>query len=279
MEIKGKTAIITGATGKLGGAIVMTLAKAGAQCVCIYHRNSTQAKKLRTALNKLKTKNLFIRADLTVPENIENVFANIKKLDSTGSPQVSTPQILINAAAIFEKKPVEDITFEYIRQMFDINFAAAIMMTCKFVELVRREIKNKQNLSSTAIGEPIAKIINIADIVAQKPPAGFSIYCASKAALIAATKSLAKELAPSFTVNTVSPGIINWPFGLVQLRSPQVAQSRQKNITARQKKKILAHIPAGRTGRPKEIVEAVKFLIENDYVTGQIINVDGGKSL
>lgn len=252
MEIKGKTAIITGATGRLAGAIVLSLAKAGANCICIYHKNSPQAKKLRS---KLKTKSLFIQADLTVPEDVEKIFTGIKKFP--------TPQILVNAAAVFEKKTIENITYEYIKQTFDINFVAAMEITKKFVKLVRKTIRQKQ--------KPIAKIINIADITAQKPPAGFSVYCASKAALIAATKSLARELAPDWTVNAIAPGIINWPFGF--------AQGRQKNIAAEQKKKILAHIPAGRTGNPDEVAQAVQFLIENDYITGQVINIDGGRSL
>jgi NAD(P)-dependent dehydrogenase (short-subunit alcohol dehydrogenase family) len=247
MEIKGRTAIITGATGKLTRALVVQLVKAGLNCVCIFHKNSTQAKKLQATLRKLKIKSLFIKADLTVPENIEKVFADIGRF--------TKPQVLINAAAVFEKKTIEDITFEYIRQTLDVNFAASMVMIQKFVELVRKKIKQKQ--------KPIGKIINIADIIVQRPPAGFSIYCASKAALIAATKSLAKELSPDFTVNAVSPGIINWP----------------KDTAMKQKKRILAHIPAGRTGRPEEVAEAVKFLIENDYVTGQVIDVDGGKNL
>ena len=75
MNIKGKTAIITGATGRLAESIVLSLAKAGTNCICIYHKNSTQAKKLHTALKKLKTKSLFIQTDLTKPQNIENIFA------------------------------------------------------------------------------------------------------------------------------------------------------------------------------------------------------------
>ncbi len=247
MEIKGKTAVITGATGKLTGAIILSLAKAGVNCICIYHKNDAEVKKLRTALGRLKMESLFIQTDLAKPENIEKIFVDIEKFKK--------PQILINAAAAFEKKTIENITYEYIKQTLDINFAAAMEMMRRFVRLVREKIKRKQ--------KPAAKIINIADIVAQRPPAGFSIYCASKAALVATTKSLAKELAPDFTVNAVAPGIINW----------------QKNITAGQKKKIIAHIPAGRTGKPEEVAQAVKFLIENDYITGQVINVDGGKGL
>jgi len=255
MKIKDKTAIITGATGKLTGAIVLSLAKAGTNCVCIYHKSDAEAKILQAALGRLKIKSLFIQTDLTRPENIEKVFADVEKF--------AKPQILINAAAVFEKKLIGDASFEYIRKTLDINFVAAMEMTRKFVELVRKKIKQKQ--------KPVAKIINIADIVVQRPPAGFSVYAASKAALVAATKSLAKELAPDFTVNAVSPGIINWPFGF--------AQGRPKNITAGQKKKILARIPAGRTGRSQEVASAVKFLIENDYITGQVINIDGGRTV
>ena len=247
MEIKGKTAIITGATGELGGAIVVMLAKSGVQCICIYNKNSKQAKELGAVLNRLKTKNLFIQTDLTTQKNIEKVFAEIEKF--------TTPQILINTAAVFDKKPIAELTFDYIRHTLDVNFTVSMIMTQKFVALVHRKIKSR--------AKPLAKIINITDIVAQNPPAGFSIYSASKSALIAATKSLAKELAPDFTVNAVSPGIINF----------------QKGTSAKLKKRILSHIPAGRTGSPDEIAAAVKFLIENDYLTGQIINVDGGKTI
>jgi len=255
MNVKGKTAIITGATGKLASQIVLSMAKAGANCICIYNSNTVKAKKLAADLRKLKQKTLFISADLTAEENIEKVFACFEKF--------KTPQILINAASIFEKKPLENVTFDYIRQTFDINFAAHIMLTHKFVELVRRKIKSKQ--------KPLAKIINFTDITVLRPPAGFSIYCASKAALLSATKSLAKELAPDFTVNAVSPGIVSWPFGL--------AQGGQKGVTAEQKKKMLSQVPVGRAGSPEEVADAVKFLIENDYVTGQVIDVDGGRGL
>ncbi len=247
MNIKGRTAIITGATGKLASQIVLSMAAAGANCICIYNSNTEKAKKLAADLRKLKTKILFLQANLTTEENIEKVFAEIENF--------STPRILINAASIFEKKPLEDVTFEYIRQTFDINFAASMIITQKFVELIRRKVKSKQ--------KPLAKIINFADITALRPPAGFSIYCASKAALVSATKSLAKELAPEFTVNAVSPGIVSWP----------------KSITAEQKKKMLSLVPAGRAGAPDEVADAVKFIIENDYITGQVIDVDGGRGL
>jgi NAD(P)-dependent dehydrogenase (short-subunit alcohol dehydrogenase family) len=266
MEIKGKTIIITGATGKLAHLIVLAMAGAGANCVCVYNKNSSAAKKLQTSLKKMKVKSLFIQTGLTKAENIEKVFADIGKFAKPqtlrhGSGRASSPKmlpcVLINAAAVFDKKPIGQLTFDYIRHTLDINFTVSMIMTQKFVDFARRGRKFKSRT------KPIAKIINIADIVAQNLPAGFSVYCASKAALIAATKSLAKELAPDFTVNAVSPGIINF----------------QKGTSAKLKKRILAHIPAARTGSPDEVASAVKFLIENDYVTGQVINIDGGKTI
>ena len=256
MEIKGKTAIITGSTGQLARAIVLSLAQSGTNCICIYNKNTPAAKKLQTDLKKLKVKSLFIQTDLTTEKNIEKTFAKIGKsaFVKTSADKFPAPRILINAAAVFDKKPIADITFDYIRQTLDINFTVSMIMTQKFIEFVQRKIKSDK--------KPIAKIINITDITAESPPAGFSIYSASKAALIAATKSLAKELAPDFTVNAVSPGIINF----------------QKGTSAKLKKRILSHIPAGRTGSPREVAAAVKFLIENDYLTGHVLNIDGGRT-
>lgn len=249
MDLKGKTVLITGSTGGLTRAIVLSLAESGSNCICLYHKNSAQAKKLQKDLKKMKVKSLFIQTDLTQEKNIEKVFAEIEKF--------ATPQILINAAAVFDKKPITELTFDYIRRTLGINFVASMIMTQKFVDFARRGRKIKSTR------KPIAKIINITDIVAEGPPAGFSIYSASKAALISATKSLARELAPNFTVNAVSPGIINF----------------RKGTSAKLKKRIIAHIPAGRTGSPAEVAAAVKFLIENDYLTGQVLNIDGGKTI
>ncbi len=239
MDIKGKTVIITGSTGKLARAIVLSLAQAGANCICVYHKNSAQAKILQNNLKKTGVNSLFITADLTKQQGIEKIFAKIKKK--------SQPEILINAAAVFEKMPSEKITGDYVRKIFDLNFTSAMTMTQKFVELLK---KNKK----------AGKIINITDATIEKHPKGYSVYTASKAALGSATISLAKELAPKVTVNAVAPGIINW----------------QRGITAKQKNKMLSHIPAGREGLPEEVAAAVKFLIENDYITGRTITVDGG---
>lgn len=247
MDIKGKTIIVTGATGKLTREIVISLAKSGANCVCLYHENALQAKTLKAFLDKSNIQNLFIKADLTKQTEIEKVFSQIRKF--------SIPQVLINSASVFDKKPLNEIATDYIQQIFEINFTAAMMMTQKFVEFAGRKIKQKT--------KPFAKIINITDAAIERPPAGYSVYSASKAALDCATVTLAKELAPGITVNAVAPGIISW----------------QKGFAEHKKRRILSRIPMHRAGLAEEIADAVKFLIQNDYVTGSTLSIDGGWTL
>jgi NAD(P)-dependent dehydrogenase (short-subunit alcohol dehydrogenase family) len=242
MDIKGKTVIITGSTGKLARAIVLSLVQAGANCICVYHKNKKAAKSLESPIKKNGVRSLFVSADIAKQQGIEKIFTKIKKF--------SQPEILINAAAVFEKMPSEKITGDYARKIFDLNFTSAMVMTQKFVELLK---KNKK----------AGKIINITDATIEKHPKGYSVYTASKAALESATISLAKELAPNITVNAIAPGLIHW----------------QTGVTEEQKKKMLSRVPAARTGSPEEVAAAVKFLIENDYITGQTITVDGGWTL
>ncbi|MCE5341633.1 MAG: SDR family oxidoreductase [Planctomycetaceae bacterium] len=242
MDIKGKTVIITGSTGKLARTIVLSLAQAGVNCICVYHKNKKAANALESAIKKNGARSLSLAADLTKPQDVEKIFTKIKKF--------SQPEILINAAAVFEKMPSEKITGDYVRKIFDLNFTSAMVMTQKFAALLK---KNKK----------AGKIINITDATIEKHPKEYSVYTASKAALESATISLAKELAPNITVNAVAPGVVHW----------------QKGVTVEQKKGILSRIPAGREGLAEEVAAAVKFLIENDYITGQTITVDGGWTL
>ncbi|MEN6384749.1 MAG: SDR family oxidoreductase [Phycisphaerales bacterium] len=246
MEIKGKTALITGATGKLCRAIVLSLAEAGVNCICVYNKNKKMADALRAALDEKGVRSLFVQADISSQAGVDKVFAKLKKFDR--------PEILINGAAVFEKMPVSKINFDYVRKVFDINFSAAMIFIQKFVETA---LKKKESL------KPIAKIINITDATIEKPPKGYSVYSATKAALAFATISLAKELGPDITVNAVAPGLVHW----------------QKGATLELKNKILSHIPMKRAGLPEEIAHAVKFLLENDYITGRTISIDGGWTL
>lgn len=241
MELKGKTAIITGSTGKLTRHITIALAQAGCNCLCHYHKNSSRARQLVTQIKSLGQMAAAVQADLTKPADIERLFAE--------AGQLPCPQILINSAAIFERKPLKDLTFENGRKTFDLNLTSVVMM-CK-------------HFAKQASNMPIAKIINIVDAGAIKPWGQYVFYCSSRAALVGATKAMAKALAPGICVNAVAPGII----------------STDDDFDDNEKKRQLAFIPAGRLGTAEEVARTVTFLIESDYITGEIISVDGGRTI
>jgi pteridine reductase len=162
-------------------------------------------------------------------------------------------RFLVNSAAVFVRTPVGGIGGAEAVRVLELDLLAPILLAQAFAGFIAEA-------RPTEI--PAAKIINIADVGGQRPWKQYSVYCAAKAGLIAATKALAKELAPAITVNAVAPGLVTWP------------QEMGEADRARQ----LTLIPAGRPARPDEVADAVVFLLRNDYITGQVINVDGGRT-
>jgi len=247
MELEGLTAIITGSSGKLGGAIALALAEAGCNCICHYHTNRQRAEKLVEQVTTLRRDAIAVGADLTKTDEIEKLF--------TEAASVGQVQILVNSASIFERKPLADVTFDNARGVMDVNLIGPLLVCAEFARIVRSEQGDTEN--------PAGKIINLVDVGGIRPWANYAVYCASKAALIAATKSMAKELAPAVCVNGVAPGVITWPVG----------------FDRENKKRQLSHIPAGRIGYTSEITSAIIFLLRNDYITGQVLNIDGGRCI
>jgi NAD(P)-dependent dehydrogenase (short-subunit alcohol dehydrogenase family) len=247
MELKGLTALITGSSGRLGGAVAGALAAAGCNCICHYNRNDRAAKALAKQLEATGVGASAVGADLTEPEQIEDLF--------TKSPQLGTPQVLINSAGVFSKQPLAEVTFEEAQKVLNLNLVAAVLTSRVFAKTIKDEFGDVESV--------VGKIINIADVGGIRPWAGYVLYCSSKAGLIGATKALAKELAPSICVNAVAPGVVTWPGDF-----DESARRRQ-----------LAFIPAGRIAEINEVTEAIMFLLGNDYITGQVLNVDGGRCI
>ena len=247
MELEELTAVITGSSGNLGGAIALALAEAGCNCVCHYHKNRKRAEELTGQITDMGREAIAVGADLTKTDEIVKLF--------TEAASVGRVQILVNSASIFERKPLADITFDNARGVMDVNLIGPLLACAEFARIVRSEQGDPEN--------PAGKIINLVDVGGPRPWANYAVYCASKAALIAATKSMAKELAPAVCVNAVAPGAITWPDGFGK----------------ENKKRQLTHIPAGRIGYTSEITSAIIFLLRNDYITGQVLNVDGGRCI
>jgi len=247
MELRDKTAIITGSSGRLGGAIAKALAEVGCNCICHYNSNRQKAEELAEQIKKLRVKALAVGADLTEPEQIEDLFEK--------ALEFGTPQVLINSAAVFSRQPLSEVTFEEAQRVLNLNLTASILTSRAFAKRIGEEFGGSESV--------VGKIINIADVGGIRPWAGYVLYCSSKAGLIGATKALAKELAPYICVNSVAVGVVTWP----------------SDFDESEKKRQLAFIPVRRIGEPKEVAEAVIFLLENDYITGQVLNVDGGRCI
>jgi NAD(P)-dependent dehydrogenase (short-subunit alcohol dehydrogenase family) len=247
MKLKGKTAIITGSTGALGSALAIALAKAGCNCICHYNSNQDKARQLVHNIESMSQQAISIKADLTDPQQINALFCE--------SGRLAPPQILINSASVFERTPLHEINFGQARHILELNLTACIMTARAFANITAK--------SSTDTDAPAGKIINLCDVAASKPWAEYSLYCASKAGLVGATKALAKELAPDILVNALSPGIATWP----------------EQMTPEEEKRQLSFIPMRRFAEIEEIAAAMIFLLENDYITGQTLNVCGGRSI
>ncbi len=247
MELKDKVAVITGSTGALGSELTLALARAGCHCVCHYHDNKQKADQLVTGIKALGRDAVAIKADLTKEPQIDALF------ESAGS--LIPPRILVNSASVFPRTPLCDITSDQARSVLGLNLIACILTAKAFAKAVKQ--------ASNDTDAPLAKIINISDTAAIKPWKNYSLYCASKAGLTGATKSLAKELAPEILVNALAPGIATWP----------------DDTPAEDKKRQLSFIPANRFAKMEEITAALIFLSQNDYMTGQTLAVDGGRSI
>ncbi len=248
MELEGTTAVITGSSGKLGGAVAWALAEAGCNCVCHYHTNRKRAEELVGQITDRGREVIAVGADLTKADEIKKLFA--------AAATVGRVQILVNSVSVFQKQPLADVTFDNARDVMDVNLIGPVLVCAEFARIVL----SQQGPESA---NPTGKIINLVDVGGIRPWANYAVYCASRAGLIAATKSMAKELAPAVCVNGVAPGVIVWPTG----------------FSDEDKKRQLKFIPAGRIGYTSEITSAIIFLLENDYITGQVLNVDGGRCI
>jgi len=242
--LDGKWALITGAGKRIGACIARTLHEAGAGIAIHYRGSEDPARELADALNSIRANSaLTIKADLLDTANLDTVLTSI--VDRTGRLD-----ILINNASSFYPTPLGSIT----EQQWD--------------DLVGTNLKAPLFLSQAA--EPYLRdsggvIINIVDIHAARPLRNHAVYGLAKAGLGMLTRSLARDLAPAIRVNGVSPGAILWP---------------EDNMPDSVKDNIIGQVPMKRAGEPGDIANCVLYLVRDAaYITGQIVAVDGGRSI
>jgi pteridine reductase len=242
--MEGKAALITGGAKRLGAAIARRLHAAGAAVLIHYRDSEAQAAKLEAELNGLRPRSAAkVKAELLAP-------IAPRALVSAALDAFGRLDLLVNNASSFFPVAVGEIEPSHWEELVGSNLRAPLFISQQAApELAKRE----------------GAIVNVVDIHADRPLKGYPVYSIAKAGLAALTRSLALELAPRVRVNGVSPGAIAWP--------------DDGQFDPAERGRILATTPLGRVGSPEDIAQAVHFLATAPYVTGQIIAVDGGRSI
>ena len=239
-----KTIVITGAAKRIGKEIALSFFQKGWDIVIHYNRSSKDANLLAKEMNAQRN-----NSAVTIQANLDKA-DEIKKLADEVLSKKDRIDALINNASTFYPTPIGSFSEENWDNLMGSNLKAPLFLIQSFCE----ELKKNNGF-----------IINITDINVNKALVNHSIYLAAKSGLQTLTKSLAKELAPDIRVNAIAPGVI--------LEPPNI------KWTSNQKNNIIKSVPMGRMGTKKDIVDAVIFLSKAEYITGQILNIDGGRSL
>lgn len=242
--MQNKTALITGAAARIGAEIATTLHASGMNIVIHYRSSAAKAEALSVKLNTLRENSATtLQADLLKT-------GTLNELVSQAAGIWGGLDVLVNNASSFYPTPVGEITEEHWDDLLGSNLKAPLFLS----QAATPHLRKTQGC-----------IINIVDIHGFRPMKAHPVYCAAKAGLAMLTQSLAKELGPDIRVNGVAPGAIMWP-------SSELDKDIQKSILERTALK--------RQGGPEDIAKTVKFLVmDAGYITGQVIPVDGGRSL
>lgn len=237
-----KTAIVTGGSRGIGKAIVEILAKEKYNVILNYNKSKENAKKIKEELTKQGYSVEIFKADVSNREEVKNlVNFTIEKFGSI--------DVLVNNAGISQSKLFTDITEEDWNMMINVNLKSVFHMS---QEVVPYMINKKDGI-----------IINISSIWGVTGASCEVHYSVTKAGIDAMTKSLAKELGPSnIRVNSIAPGIID--------------TDMNKYLSKEELEEIKEEIPLEKIGKTEDIAKCIKWLIEDKYTTGQIININGG---
>ena len=243
-SMQGKSVLVTGAARRVGAEIVRTLHAAGANVGIHYRRSEREASALADALNGQRAKSAHIvHADLADVDDFRALVAEV--VDRFGRLDG-----LVNNASSFFGTPMGLISGADWNELIGCNLKAPLFLSqaaAPYLKLTR------------------GAVVNITDIHGERPLAGFSVYCAAKAGLAGLTRALAIELAPEVRVNGVAPGPIEWP--------------EDETFDAKTRQEIIDHTLLKRAGSSADVARSVLFLLAGaQYVTGQILAVDGGRS-
>ena len=239
-----KFIFLTGGAKRIGKTTCKHFHDEGFNIIFHYNSSETEAKAIMNELNAIRKDSCFIlQADF-------NDKGSVAKLTNGVSKITDSLDILINNASSFYPTPLEEASLDEWNDLIATNASTPLFLTQALLSFLK---KGK------------GCVINISDTLAPSGIKNFSLYSGAKSALEGITKSLAKELAPEIRVNAISPGAILWP--------------EDEDLSEDQQKERLKKVPLGRIGDPKDISSVALFLSGAKYITGQVIKVDGGRSI
>jgi len=242
-SLKSKAALVTGGARRIGTAIARTLHDAGMDLVIHFRHSAAEARSLADELNDTRPNSVaLVEGDL---ENSEDCAT----LAQQAIEAFGRMDALINNASAFFPTPIGEVTNDQWETLMGVNLKAPFFLS---------------QACAKALASTHGAIINLTDIYAERPLPHHPVYSASKAGLVALTRSLAQELGPNVRVNAIAPGAIIWP---------------ESGDSEENQNEIIRRTPLGRLGEPQDIAGTVMFLLRDaPFITGQIINVDGGRS-
>ena len=239
-----KTILITGAAKRIGKEIALTFCDLGWNIIIHYNSSKADAEDLSNQINSINPESAkIIQANLDISDDVQRLIQESKEC-------FNSIDVLVNNASTFYPTPIDDISEEHWDKLVGSNLKGPLFLI--------------QGLKDKLI-ESRGSIVNITDTNLSKGVANFSIYASAKGGLESITKVLARELAPEVNVNAIAPGAM--------LEPPDVTWTEE------QKEKVIANIPLKKMGSEKDIANTVKFVVSSKYMTGQVIKVDGGRSL
>lgn len=243
-ELTNKVALITGGSRRIGAAIVRQLHARGMRLVIHYHHSETAAHALQAELNNQRSGSVLLyQADLRQPPKLTSMVRTI--IEHYGRLDV-----LINNASTFYPTPLGKVEEKQWDDLLGTNLKAPFFLS---------------QVAAPHLQETQGCIINLADIYAERPLKSHSVYSIAKAGVVMLTKTLARELGPEVRVNAIAPGAILWP------------ENETDEVS---KKRVISNIVLKHLGDPNDIAKTVLFLVHDaKYITGQIIAVDGGRTL
>jgi hypothetical protein len=238
-SLSGKTALITGSTKRIGRITALALADEGVNVLVHYGRSVEEADILCREIGERGVKAWKVQADLAKPEECETLLERARKV-------ADSVEILVNNASIFPTARLEGITFDDVVANLQVNAWAPFVLSRAFARLVEK-----------------GKIVNLLDSRIKGYDWAHAAYILSKHMLAVLTRMTALEFAPDITINAVAPGLILPPPG-----EDESYLERLKDT-----------VPLKRYGQPQDVAETILFLLKSDFITGQVIYVDGGRHL